>query len=57
MVCGQARVGNRVAEAFDEIVIAIPSLDPEEREALVHLCRATGKTTRVMQPVSTTFLQ
>jgi FlaA1/EpsC-like NDP-sugar epimerase len=43
-------------EIMDEIVIAIPSLEGEEREDLVALCQATGKVTRIMQRVSSTFL-
>ncbi|MFQ5718262.1 MAG: hypothetical protein ACE5IK_01825 [Acidobacteriota bacterium] len=41
---------------FDEIVIAIPSLDGPSRDQLARLCRSTGKVTRFVQPVRDTFL-
>ncbi len=43
-------------DSFDEILIAIPSLDPEEASELLGLCRATGKPTRIMQRISSTFI-
>jgi hypothetical protein len=43
-------------ESFDEILIAIPSLEPGEADELMLLCRATGKPTRVMQRISSTFI-
>ena len=42
--------------AFDEIVIAIPSLKESERDELLRLCRTTGKTTRFVRPLQDTFL-
>jgi len=43
-------------DSFDEILIAIPSLETDEQEEIAHLCRSTGKVTRVMQRVSSTFI-
>ena len=42
---------------FDEILVGIPSLEEDAKAELVELCRTTGKRTRVMQRISTTFLK
>jgi UDP-GlcNAc:undecaprenyl-phosphate/decaprenyl-phosphate GlcNAc-1-phosphate transferase len=44
-------------DAFDEVILAIPSLEEEDQEELLEICQATGKVTRVMRRVSSTFLQ
>lgn len=43
-------------DRFDEVVIAIRSLTPELREELVGRCQITGRPTRVMQSISSTFV-
>ncbi|MFQ5669577.1 MAG: hypothetical protein ACE5HD_03530 [Acidobacteriota bacterium] len=53
---GRDMIANLSSEGIDEILIAIPSLPQDQQAALAQLCRATGKTTRIMQRVSSTFL-
>jgi UDP-GlcNAc:undecaprenyl-phosphate GlcNAc-1-phosphate transferase len=43
-------------DRFDEVVIAIRSLTPELREELVQRCQVTGRPTRVMQSIASTFV-
>lgn len=43
-------------DRFDEVVIAIRSLTPEMREDLLGRCRVTGRPTRVMQSIASTFV-
>jgi UDP-GlcNAc:undecaprenyl-phosphate GlcNAc-1-phosphate transferase len=45
-----------VEDSFDEILIAIPSLEGGDQEELMGLCRSTGKVTRLMQRLSSTFI-
>jgi UDP-GlcNAc:undecaprenyl-phosphate GlcNAc-1-phosphate transferase len=54
---GRERLERIVREAtVDEIVLAIPSLDPESRRDLQELCQRTGVACRQMKRVSSTFL-